>query len=114
MSTQTRISTAKRHIKVTIYPVLVNCPKNEPKLVPVPDPNAKLPLDKKHAPAPELTPKKLKKPRILTPAQKDCKIEREACKQDCKAEKKECGKMRECAAKFTSCKQDCNQKFPCH
>ena len=86
----------------------------EPKLVPVPNPDAKLPLDKKHAPAPELPPKKVKKPRILTPAQKDCKIEREACKQDCKAEKKACGKMKDCANQYTLCKQECNHKLPCH
>ena len=35
MSTHVMISTASRHINVTIYPVPVNCPKNDPKLVPV-------------------------------------------------------------------------------
>ena len=58
--------------------------------------------------------KKAHKERVLTPEQKECKIERTACRQDCKALKNECGKGKKCADLHKACKAECDKKFVCH
>ncbi|MBQ9816911.1 MAG: hypothetical protein IJM59_05520 [Proteobacteria bacterium] len=50
----------------------------------------------------------------LTPEQKECKIERTACRQDCKSVKNECGKGKNCAELHKACKAECDKKFVCH
>ena len=70
------------------------------------------------APAPHAAPapkpaKKVQPKKPKSPAQKECEIDRLACRQDCKAAKKACGNAKHCAAEHERCKDDCGKRFLC-